>query len=89
MDARVPSGLLRHLTQTLAMSNSDATRVVDEILHYYGDTVEEFVVRRHRELQLAGLHNKAIFDAIATELEHGRFRTPALSVRQIRRIIYG
>ncbi|MBX2883278.1 MAG: hypothetical protein KTR32_25220 [Granulosicoccus sp.] len=89
MDEQLPSTLIRHLCQTTALAPQEAERLVEEILHYFGDTAEEFIVRRHRHLQQEGFSNAEIYGQITRELATRRFRTPPLSERQIRRVIYG
>ena len=81
--------LLDHLVRITPMGRNEALRVVGEVLAYFDEPVEKYVRRRHGELQKAGLANPAIFHQIATELTWWRVAAPALSARQIRRIIYG
>ena len=64
-------------------------RVVAEVLEYFSESLETFVARRHAELQAEELQNAEIFARIAAELRQRRFAAPALSERQIRRMIYG
>lgn len=71
------------------MAPQDAEHLVQEVLHFFGDTAEEFIVRRHRDLQQEGLSNAEIYTRITDELSTRRFRSPPLSERQIRRVIYG
>ena len=85
----VPADLLDHLVGTRGLPRSEARRIVEEVVSFYGETAEAFVTRRHRELQAEGLRNRAIYVRIAAELEGRRFRAPGLSERQIRRIVYG
>ena len=68
---------------------SEARRIVEEVISFYGETPEAFVVRRHRELQGEGMHNHAIYTRLAAEMDGWRFRAPRFSERQIRRIVYG
>jgi hypothetical protein len=85
----VPEELLAHLARTTPLSRGDAARMVADVLAYFSETTEEYVRRRHRELQVRGLRNPEIFVRIATELSERRFAAPALSERQLRRIVYG
>ncbi len=87
--ARVPSNLLDHLVHTSGLRRAEAHRIVEEVVSFYGETPEAFVVRRHRELQAEGMRNRAIYTRVATEMEGWRFRARPLSERQIRRIVYG
>lgn len=82
------TALLDHLEGT-GVSRGQAARLVDEVLAYFSETPEEFVRRRHRELQAEGVGNAVSFGAIATELAQRRVAAPKLSERQIRRVIYG
>ena len=70
--------LLGHLVRTTSLRAGTAGRLV-----------EEFVARRHRELQAEGLRNDEIFARIADEICARRFAAPQLTERQIRRLIYG
>ena len=81
--------LVDHLVKTTRLQPSEAQRVVEEVLAFFTETAEGFVVRRHAELQGEQLRNTAIYQRITAELEVRRFAGPKLSTRQIRRIIYG
>lgn len=82
------TALLDHLEGT-GVSRGQAARLVEEVLAYFSETPEEFVRRRHRELQAGGAPNAISFAAIAAELAQRRVPGPKLSERQIRRVIYG
>ena len=60
-----------------------------DFLSFLAEQPEAFVRRRHRALQLEGLANPEIFARLTAELARWRFRAPAYTERQIRRIIYG
>ncbi|MFF2651514.1 hypothetical protein [Streptomyces sp. NPDC058045] len=81
--------LLDHLTRSTPLSRGEALRVVQDVLAYFDQTTEEFVRRRHRELQSQGLVNAEIFDQITAELKYRAVAPPELSLRQLRRIVYG
>lgn len=81
--------LIAHLVRTTPLSPGEATRVVADVLGYFGEPVEVFVRRRHAELQARGLHNDRIFARLADELGLRRVAAPELSARQLRRIVYG
>jgi hypothetical protein len=81
--------LVAYLVRTTRLSRAEASRLVGEVLSYLDERPEEFVCRRHRALQGEGLSNSEIFVRLAVELKHWRFRAPAYSERQLRRIIYG
>jgi hypothetical protein len=80
--------LSTHLTRSTALSPSEADRVIAEVLAYFDEDVPGFVRRRHAELQSRGVRNEQTFVRIAEELGGRRFAAPALSVRQLRRIVY-
>jgi hypothetical protein len=81
--------LIAHLTMTSPLGPGEAARVVADVLAYFSEPVEEFVRRRHAELKTGGLTNEEIFPRIAAELPARRVAAPELSLRQLRRIVYG
>ncbi|MBO0814413.1 MAG: hypothetical protein J2P30_04575 [Actinobacteria bacterium] len=81
--------LVTHLAHTSPLSPSEAARVVAEVLGYFGESTQEFVRRRHRELKTEGLTNERAFALIAAELPARRVAPPQLSLRQLRRVVYG
>lgn len=82
-------GLLEHLQRTTAIGPGEARRVVEDVVAWFAEDTEAFVRRRHRELRSQGTANLAAFGLIADELTTRRVAAPALSLRQIRRLIYG
>lgn len=60
-----------------------------DVLAYFDETVQEFVRRRHGELQRRGRTNDEIFDVIGAELRARPVAAPDLTARQLRRIVYG
>jgi hypothetical protein len=81
--------LIDYLVRSSRLTKPEAVRVVNEILEFMRDTAEDYIRRRHLQLQAQGLPNDAIFGQIAAELAQRRFRAPELTQRQIRRVIYG
>jgi hypothetical protein len=83
----------RELVEFLAgggpLSYAEAARVVAEVLGYFSEAPDEFVRRRHRELKAGGRTNDQAFRQITAELPHRRYLAPELSIRQLRRIVYG
>ena len=88
MPTSVSDARLR-LQSMLGLSAAQASRAVDEVLDSLGLEVDEYIARRHGELQAQGENNPEIFERIAEELLALRFKAPKLSARQIRRRIYG
>lgn len=81
--------LIAHLERTTRLERGEAERVVGEMLAYFSESPEQFVTRRHGELQAESQKNDAIFRQIATEMSQRRFTCPNLTARQLRRLIYG
>lgn len=81
--------LVDHLVRSTLLSENESRRVVAEVVRYFDEPVEAFVRRRHAELRGRGWHNDRIFAAVGTELATRRVAPPALSARQLRRIVYG
>ena len=67
----------------------DAARVVEDVLAWYREPVQDYVRRRHAHYQLYGKRNPEIFALIADELAIRLVAAPSLSERQLRRIVYG
>lgn len=80
--------LLDRLQRTTDLGRGQAAKVVADVLGAFGETTEEFIRRRHRELHGDGLRNEQIYPRIAIELSTWRVRPPMLSQRQIRRAVY-
>ena len=80
--------LLDRLQRTTDLGRAQAAKVVAEVLGAFGETTEEFIRRRHRELHGDGFRNEQIYPRIAIELSTWRVRPPVLSPRQIRRAVY-
>lgn len=81
--------LVEHLERTTRLTRAEAQWIVAEVLAYFSEPLEVFVTRRHGELQGEELRNADIFTQIMGELGERRFAAPALSERQIRRMVYG
>ena len=85
----VPQDLLTHLSNTSNLNKPEAARIVTEVLHYFDQTTDEYIRQRHQELQKSGLSNPQIYQLIEQELSARVFRSEKVSIRQIRRTIYG
>jgi hypothetical protein len=81
--------LVAYLVRSSRLGRAEAIRLVDEVLAFLHESAEEFVRRRHHELQQSGHSNSEIFARIGAESAQRRFRAPPYSERQIRRIVYG
>jgi hypothetical protein len=81
--------LLGHLERVSGVGRRQLGRLLEEVNAYFGESVEQFVTRRHRELQAEELRNDDIFVRIGEELRSRRFAAPELTARQLRRLVYG
>jgi hypothetical protein len=84
-----PRDLARYLAASTGLPPATALRVIADVATYFSETIDEFVRRRHAELQRRQRKNDEIWPLIAAELGQRRFAAPALSERQLRRIVYG
>ncbi|WP_155054798.1 hypothetical protein [Streptomyces blattellae] len=81
--------LVDHLTRSTPLNRGEALRVIQDVLAYFDETTEDYVRRRHRELQARGLVNSEIFNRIEADLTYRAVAPPELTLRQLRRIVYG
>lgn len=81
--------LVAHVAATTSLTESEAARVVDDVIAFHAQDVEDYVRVRHASLKTYGSKNPEIFARIAEELGTRVFAAPALSERQLRRIVYG
>jgi hypothetical protein len=86
---RVHEELVDHLTRSTPLQRGEALRVIQDVLAYFDETTEDYVRRRHRELQAQGLVNAEIFERIEADLKYRAVAPPELTLRQLRRIVYG
>ena len=87
--APYPDDLVRRVALSTGLNDATAARVVADVLAYFGQTVEEYVVKRHQDLKSRNRKNDDIWPQIAGELRNRRFRPPEASERQLRRMVYG
>jgi hypothetical protein len=84
-----PQDLVHHVARSTGLDDATASRVVADVMAYFGQTVEEYVIKRHEDLKSRNRRNDDIWPLIATELKSRRFKAEELSERQLRRIVYG
>ena len=90
MDDTYPQDLISNVAASTGLPEATASRVVADVAAYFSETVDEFVKRRHAELQDKGnKRNDDIWPQLTAELTGRRFRAENLSERQLRRIVYG
>ena len=64
--------------------------MVEDVVAYLAEPVEDYVRRRHAELKTHGAKNPEIFARIADGARRARVvAAPELTERQLRRIVYG
>ena len=81
--------LVDRVASSTGLTPGETARVIEDVLSWYREPVEEYVRRRHAHHQLYGKHNAEIFALIADELADRLVAAPTLSQRQLRRIVYG
>ena len=81
--------LVRRVAGSLGIRDGEARRVVGEVIAFYQESTETFVRRRHAACRTRGMSNAEIFPLLIEELATRVVAPPALSERQVRRIIYG
>lgn len=81
--------LVAHVAASTGLNPAEAERVVEDVVAFYREPVEDYVRRRHAQLKTYGAKNEQIFARLAEELAHRVVAAPALSERQLRRLIYG
>jgi hypothetical protein len=88
-NAPYPQDLIRHVAATTGLDEATASRVVADVMAYFGQTAEEYVIKRHQDLKSRNRKNDDIWPLIADELKARRFKPGELSERQLRRMVYG
>jgi len=78
-----------YLLEIVDVTERQLDKVIAHLQDHWSETVEEFVVRRHRELQHRGVPNRLAYAQIAADVQSRRFQARSLSERQVRRILYG
>ena len=63
--------------------------MITDVIAFYSEPTEDFVRRRHGQLQTYGMRNPEIFAQISSELARRVVAPPPLTDRQLRRIVYG
>lgn len=81
--------LLRHVQDSTGLDPTEAERLIQDVLAFHDETVQEWVRRRHSELKGQGQHNEQIFARLRADLRSTVVAAPDLTERQLRRIVYG
>lgn len=83
------SELVDRIASSTGLSPAEAARVIEDVVAFHAEPVEDYVRRRHAHLKTYGTRNPEIFARIADELAGRVVAAPDLSTRQLRRIVYG
>jgi hypothetical protein len=81
--------IVERVAVSTGLSPAEAARVVEDVLAFHAETVEDYVRRRHAHLKTYGAKNAEIFARIAEELADRVVAAPRLTERQLRRLVYG
>lgn len=81
--------LVARIAASTGLSTAEAARVVQDVVAFHAEPVEDYVRRRHAQLKTYGARNDEIFARLIAELAGRVVAAPALSERQLRRIVYG
>ncbi|MCG8568581.1 MAG: hypothetical protein MJB14_00440 [Spirochaetes bacterium] len=78
-----------YLKQYYSLSDQQINHLMEDFQQFYQHNLNDFIQLRHQALKHAGLKNEEIYQKILSEIKEQRFSVSDLSLRQIRRIIYG
>ena len=78
-----------HLLSSYPVEPDHLDHLLEDLGEYFSREPKEFICHRHAELQREGLRNEEIYKRIQKELDTRLFASSPLTIRQIRRIIYG
>ena len=81
--------LVSHVVATTSLTPAEAARVIEDVIDFHAQSMEDYVRSRHAHLKTYGAKNPEIFARIAEELADRVVAAPELSERQLRRIVYG
>lgn len=85
----VDSALVQRVVASTGLNESEAARLIEDVVAFHHEPIAELVRRRHAELKTYGAHNAEIFTRLQVELADRVVAAPELSVRQLRRLVYG
>jgi hypothetical protein len=88
-DVTADPELVERIATSTGLSPAEAARVIEDVVAFHAEPVEEFVRRRHAHLKTYGARNAEIFARIAEELAGRVVAAPHLTERQLRRMVYG
>lgn len=80
--------IVQHVVASTGLDPAAARRLVEDVVAFHAEPVEDYVRRRHAHLKARGARNEAIFAQLADELVGRVVAAPPLTERQLRRIVY-
>ena len=81
--------LVAHVVASTGLTSAEAARVIEDVVSFHAEPVEDYVRRRHAALKTHGVKNPEIFGRLAVELGTRVVAPPKLTERQLRRMVYG
>ncbi len=81
--------LKKYLQVTTNLSDKEINKIIEEINEFYNLSYQEYIKKNHLKLRAEGYKNEEIYEILSEKVKQMRFKAPDLSIRQIRRIIYG
>ena len=81
--------LVARVVASTGLTPGEAARVIEDVVAFHAEPVEDYVRRRHAHLKTYGARNPEIFARLAEELGERVVAPPPLTERQLRRIVYG
>lgn len=78
-----------YLLSAYPIDESLLDHLLEDLGDYFAHDVQSYISVRHQQLKDEGLKNNEIYGLLQKELNEKRFAVPEMSIRQIRRAIYG
>ena len=88
VSARPDPQIVARVAASTGLSAAEAARVIEDVVAFHAEPVEQYVRRRHAQMKTYGARNDEIFARVAEELATRVVAAPELSERQLRRIVY-
>ena len=80
--------LKNRLSHIISIEKIDISKLYNELLSFFSESENNYIIRRHHELQKEKFKNKKIYSILVKEIKNHLFIGRKLSERQIKRIIY-
>ncbi|MBI9097210.1 MAG: hypothetical protein JEY91_01970 [Spirochaetaceae bacterium] len=78
-----------YLLSAYPVDESLLNHLLEDLGDYFSRDIKDYIGYRHHQLHSEGKRNNEIYLQIQNELKERRFAAPEMSIRQIRRAIYG